>query len=79
MGSWNNRDWLFTIQDSTSTFFIYIFLENLLALWVWMLSQETWIPILATNYDFMVFVSNEKLPLWKDMTLLVSETLLKRT
>lgn len=79
MGSWDNRDWLFTIQDSTSAFFTYTFLENLLALWVWMLSQETWIPILAANYDFMVFVSNEKLPLWKDMTLFVSETLLKRT
>lgn len=79
MGNWNNQDWLFIIQDSKSTFFIYTFLENSLAVWVWMPSQETWIPISAANYDFMVFASNEELPLWKDITSFVSETLLKRT
>ena len=42
-----------------------------------MLNQETWILVLATIHDFMIFVTNEKLPLWKDIVVLVSEILYK--
>lgn len=32
--------------------------------------KETLILVLAANYAFMVFVTNEKLPLWKDIIFL---------
>lgn len=39
--------------------------------------KETLILVLAANYAFMVFVTNEKLPLWKDIILPISEILFK--
>lgn len=77
-GQLEQLDLLITIQQFLHTIFIHpLFSEE--SIGVVGLSAESgdWIPVLTTNWNFMIVVTDEKLSLGKDMALLISEILFK--